>query len=75
MLLYPCSLQTHRHPIQRSKGNLRYLDTINISGGEQSLARLSGKTIQALASYCRGDLLGLETMIEPGLAIMLLFVN
>ena len=52
---------------------MRYLDSIRSE--VESLARLSGKTIQALAFYCLGDPLSLRTMIEPGLAIMLLFVN
>ena len=52
---------------------MRYLDSIRSE--VESLARLSGKTIQALAFYCLGDSLSLRTMIELGLAIMVLFVN
>ena len=52
---------------------MRYLDSIRSE--VESLARLSGKTIQALAFDCLGDPLSLRTMIGLGLAIMLLFVN
>ena len=55
------------------RGNLRSLDSIRSE--LESLARLSGKTIQALGFYCLGDLLTLQTMIELQLAIMVLFVN
>ena len=52
---------------------MRDLDSIRSE--VESLVRLSGKTIQALGFYCLGDQPSLETMIEPGLAIMVLFVN
>ena len=52
---------------------MRNLDSIRSE--VESLAGLSGKTIQALGFYCLGDQLSLQTMIELGLAIMVLFVN
>ena len=67
------SLTDRQPPIQRNRGNLRYLDTIRSE--LESLVRLSGKTIQALGFHCLGDLLTLQTMIELQLAIMVLFVN